>query len=172
MLIEGLRMAIMELSDIKQFLLHFVPGLVAAIGVAAPIFIAMIKAKKDENVARIQRHSAMDEKLKKITDTVAANSAALQQEQNYGKQTYHKLNEIAAETLQTVRAVESIDAEQKLITRDIARLTMFHDGLPLEDQLDGGKRYTDSGGNGAGHVRYEMLKDKYAKHLLERNKQH
>jgi hypothetical protein len=44
-----------------------------------------------------------------------------------------------------------------LLTRDINRLIMYNEGLPLEERVNAGARYIQSGGNGSGKVYYEML---------------
>jgi len=57
--------------------------------------------------------------------------------------------------------IGGIDKKIDLNSRDIQRVTLFNEQLPLEERLDAGERYMKTGGNGAGRVYYETLKRKY-----------
>jgi hypothetical protein len=57
--------------------------------------------------------------------------------------------------------VEKLD----LVIRDMARLTMHDEYLPLEERIAAGDRYTETGGNGASKVYLQDLIDKYRDRL-------
>jgi hypothetical protein len=59
--------------------------------------------------------------------------------------------------------VEKLD----LVIRDMARLTMHDEQLPLEERIAAGDRYTSTGGNGASGVYRQGLIEKYKEKLKE-----
>jgi hypothetical protein len=59
--------------------------------------------------------------------------------------------------------VEKLD----LVIRDMARLTMHDEHLPLEERISAGDRYTETGGNGASKVYHQGLIEKYKEKLKE-----
>jgi hypothetical protein len=52
-----------------------------------------------------------------------------------------------------------------LNARDIQRLILHDEYLPLEERLSAGQRYIDLGGNGATRAYYEKLAEEYKKRL-------
>ena len=159
-----------EPNNIVEFLKYFIPATITACGVGVPIVVANINARRDEKIARANRHAEMDAKLESLASVINNNRLAVEKEAEYGKGLYHRLDAISNSILQTGRAIEKLEQENELIIRDIARLTMYSDNLSLEDQLDAGKRYTDAGGNGPGHVRYDVLKERYAEQMREKER--
>jgi hypothetical protein len=61
--------------------------------------------------------------------------------------------------------VKKIERELTGIKRDILRLNLISNENPIEERLDAGKRYTESGGNGPASVLYEKLRHDYQKGL-------
>jgi hypothetical protein len=62
-------------------------------------------------------------------------------------------------------ARKDIKEQVNLIIRDIARLTMHDEHLPIEERLTAGDRYLASGGNGPSKVYYDELVQQYQKKL-------
>jgi hypothetical protein len=52
-----------------------------------------------------------------------------------------------------------------LNSRDIQRLVLHDEHLPMEERLSAGQRYIDLGGNGATRAYYEKLVETYKKEL-------
>jgi hypothetical protein len=52
-----------------------------------------------------------------------------------------------------------------LNSRDIQRLVLHDEHLPMEERLSAGQRYIDLGGNGATRAYYEKLVEEYKKKL-------
>ena len=60
---------------------------------------------------------------------------------------------------------KSVLEKLNLVVRDMARLTMHDEHLPLEERITAGDRYIDNGGNGASKVYHGKLVDEYKKQL-------
>jgi hypothetical protein len=50
-----------------------------------------------------------------------------------------------------------VSSKLDLLTRDINRLIMYNENLPLEERVNAGERYIAAGGNGTGKVYYHQL---------------
>jgi hypothetical protein len=68
-----------------------------------------------------------------------------------------------------VKRLDKVQESQNLVTRDIARLTMHDEHLPIEERLAAGDRYLKSGGNGASEVYFSSLVETYKKKLKDQD---
>jgi hypothetical protein len=55
-----------------------------------------------------------------------------------------------------------------LVIRDVSRLTMHDENLPLEERISAGDRYLSAGGNGSSKVYHQTLVDEYKAELKEK----
>jgi hypothetical protein len=55
-----------------------------------------------------------------------------------------------------------------LVIRDVSRLTMHDENLPLEERISAGDRYLSAGGNGSSKVYHQTLVDQYKEELKEK----
>jgi hypothetical protein len=62
-------------------------------------------------------------------------------------------------------SVKKIETKLLSVERDILRLNLISMENPIEERLDAGKRYTESGGNGPASVLYNKLKNDYKESL-------
>jgi hypothetical protein len=58
-----------------------------------------------------------------------------------------------------------LEKKLDLNSRDIQRLVLHDEHLPMEERLSAGQRYIDLGGNGATRAYYEKLVEEYKKKL-------
>jgi hypothetical protein len=68
------------------------------------------------------------------------------------------------------RKLDKIEKKVDLTSRDIHRLTLHDEHLPIEERIDAGQRYVDLGGNGSSLVYLDALKQQYEVQLKKGNK--
>jgi hypothetical protein len=67
----------------------------------------------------------------------------------------------------TFKNRKAVVEKLNLVIRDMARLTMHDEHLPLEERIAAGDRYTKNGGNGASKVYHQVLIEKYEEKIKE-----
>jgi hypothetical protein len=61
--------------------------------------------------------------------------------------------------------IDKLSSDMVMISRDINRLTLHDEHLPIEERIQAGDRYIKGHGNGATRVYYEKLLKIYEKDL-------
>lgn len=64
-----------------------------------------------------------------------------------------------------LKKIDNIDDGVKHTQQDILRLALHSESLPIEERLNAGQKYVQSGGNGASKIFYQELCKKYKKRL-------
>lgn len=90
-----------------------------------------------------------------------AAQAVTQQDLNDIRETLHRVEESVTATADRLRAHEAETHAHRLLGLRQAMMVEPHDRIEHEHQLDAGREYLASGGNGIGHMRYDQLEACY-----------
>lgn len=90
-----------------------------------------------------------------------AAQAVTQQDLNDIRETLHRVEEGVTATAERLRAHEAEAHAHRLLALRQAMMAESHDRIEHEHQLDAGREYLASGGNGIGHMRYDQLEASY-----------
>lgn len=90
-----------------------------------------------------------------------AAQAVTQQDLNDIRETLHRVEESVTANAERLRAHEAETHAHRLLGLRQAMMAEPHDRIEHEHQLDAGREYLASGGNGIGHMRYDQLEACY-----------
>ena len=67
------------------------------------------------------------------------------------------INDLVGEVKESNESMNALTEQVKTNTMDIYKLTLYTDELPINERLNAGEKYVNTGGNGSVKIKYQEL---------------